>query len=84
MNPETLTAEHKLKLSQAAIYRMLNRIRREPQLRELIGAGTEAFNLLTTAAAALSGEPLNQVMDYTVPGSSAFPHRGIEECLAEL
>jgi len=79
-----MTVEEKLKLSQRAILYVLNRIRKDTEVAKKLGAGTEAFDLLTASASALTGEPLAQVRDFVAPGAAGLPHTTAEEYLIEL
>jgi hypothetical protein len=60
------TEKEKLTKAQEAIDYLMTRIRKEPQLRYQIGFGTEAFRLLTEAAAELSGKTVKQVEDFAL------------------
>jgi hypothetical protein len=79
-----MSAEEKNKLAQKAILYALNRIRKDANVARVIGVGTETFDLLTAAASALTGEPLEQVRGFVSPGSDGLPHATVEEILAEL
>jgi hypothetical protein len=79
-----MTDEDKIIIAQRAIYYVLNRIRKDPEARRVFGVASESFDLLTAAGAALSGEPVHQVRDYVVPGSSQIHRTTPEEIVAKL
>lgn len=79
-----MTDADKIKIAQRAIYHVLNYIRQDPAARNVFGVATESFDLLTAAGAALSGEPVNQVRDYVLPGSSQMHQTTPEEILQKL
>lgn len=74
----------KVLLARRAILHVLMRIRSDRAVAQVIGAGTESFDLLTAAASALSGEPLPKIREHIAPGSNALRHSTAEEYAAEL
>lgn len=61
---KTMTDEQKsdaMTKSQKAISHLLNRMKAHEPLRREIGFGTQSYELLTEAAAALFEEPIEQV-----------------------
>ncbi len=56
----------KIALAKAAIVHVLRRMRVDDQLRFHLGYGTEAFDLLTKAAAELTDEPLSEVENFAL------------------
>ena len=73
-----MSAEEKLALCQSAIAHVLSRIREDDKVRYHLGVGTESFSRLTKAYAALTGEPIDRVRNFVIPGSAAI-HRGDDE-----
>lgn len=59
-------------LCKKAIRHTLQRIKDNPRVQYELGAGTETYELLTAAAAALWGEPVDKVRDHHLPGSAAI------------
>jgi hypothetical protein len=55
------TQEEQIEKSKKAISHVLNRLREDDALRYQLGFGTQSFELLTEAAAALFDEPVEQV-----------------------
>ncbi len=72
-----------IKLATFAIRRLLIRIRDDEHLRYYAGVGTNTFEHLCAAYAAMTGEPMDEVMDSIIPGSSAITHPGVQETLEE-
>lgn len=56
-----MSDEEKLKLAKATIAHVLNAIADDARKYYLMGAGTQSYNLLTEAASALFGEPLEKI-----------------------
>ena len=50
--------------AKQAIRHVLNRIRNEYNVADIIGYGTQTFDLLTEAAATLHNEPVERVRKY--------------------
>jgi hypothetical protein len=73
MNPDLI----KIEACEAAIIHVLNRVHRDKEVRYLLGCGTEAFSLLTKAAALLIGTPVDEVREKLIPGSADI-HREAE------
>ncbi len=76
-----MTENDKITLSRLAIRSVLVRIKEDKDIRYHIGAGTQTFNRLCVAFAALESESLEKVMDAVIPGSSAVRHETVEETL---
>jgi hypothetical protein len=61
-----------------AVVHVLHRIKDDPELQNRLGICTESFSLLTKACAASSGDPLAQIQEYVITGSSKFHQRDNE------
>jgi len=74
----------KILLARHAIAHVLLQVRQHLHVKDVLGIGTESFDRLTVAEAALSGRELTEVRDAVIPGSSGFPHWTLMEALNEL
>jgi len=61
--------EQRERICKLAINHVLCRIHDDARVRHLLGYGTEAYDLLTVAAAALFHEPVRDVREKIIPGS---------------
>jgi hypothetical protein len=59
--------------AKAAIHHVLNQVRDHPAIGYYMGHGTQSFELLTKAAAALWNEPLDKVRDIFEPTNPKDP-----------
>lgn len=62
-----------------ALHYVLNRISREPDLRNKMGAATETFERLTAALADAKDRDVDALRDHYIPGSAAIHLEGDEE-----
>lgn len=63
-----------LELCNSAIVHVLARIQGDAKVRYQLGEGSQCYDLLTEAAAKLSGEDLDGLRDRIIPGSAPI-HR---------
>ena len=75
------TTEQKLKIAAKAVNQVLKRIGGDLTIQGKIGPLTETYDVVTAAAAALSGQPQDEIMERTIPGSSDAPHSTVEDYL---
>lgn len=61
-----------------ALEYLFNRIHRDQPVRNVIGAGTEAFERLTAIAAEISGDDVDGLREQIIPGSASI-HRARQE-----
>ena len=62
-------------ICKRAINHVLCQIRDREDVQYLLGCGTQSYGLLTEAAAALDGEPVDQVRNNLIPGSGEIHGR---------
>ena len=75
------TLEQKIKVARKAVQSVLRRIKEDEKVRYHLGAGSETYDRLTAAEAALGDLDLNKVKDTVIPGSSRIPHSTVEDYL---
>lgn len=67
-----------LKQADLAIIKVLMRIKTDAEVQYKIGAGSQTYEDVTAAHAAIVNLNVDEVRDYTIPNSAAV-HRGNEE-----
>jgi hypothetical protein len=73
-----MTDAEKIEKEQRAVAHVLNRIREDEGTRRQIGFGTQSFELLTEAAAALFDEPVEGVREH-FGGITGQPPKSVDE-----
>lgn len=66
--------EKRLEQAGESIWYILNRLRSDSALRNLLGCGTESFERLTESFADISGKDVEFIRNESIPGSAAI-HR---------
>lgn len=61
-----------------ALHYVLHRIKREEEVRNKLGCGTEVYERLTAALANITDRDVDALRDHYIPGSAAI-HRSHEE-----
>lgn len=61
-----------------ALHYVLNRIKREDEVRKRLGCGSEVYERLTAALANITDRDVDALRDHYIPGSAAI-HRSHEE-----
>lgn len=78
------TSEMKLRLAAAAVSWLLRRMSEDPRLAYLIGHGSESFDKLTAAGAALAGEDADPFRERLLCALQPQPVPGIGEAGAVI
>lgn len=70
-----MSIEEKLLLAKTALRGVARKIKNEPKVAYHIGAGSQTFEDVTAALAALDEKDVHQLRDSLIPGSADL-HRG--------
>jgi hypothetical protein len=73
-----------LKLAEQVIFHLLKRIQSDPRMAYLVGPGSQMFDLVTAAAAALGGFDEGWFRDNIAKDLKYQPVAGVGDCLPEL
>jgi hypothetical protein len=77
-----MTATEQNTIARIAIKTTLKRVQKNPDLRKIVGPGSETFDQLCSAFSALTGQDLNEVRDNIAGGDvSDIPHTTPQDML---